>query len=216
MEYLVKMNEKLFKIVREILPKKRNEQFLLISTLIVLMLSLGIHYHNIIIIERGENQMKNKTDLITEKTISMDDKIDSLELNCPEIPSCNCPACPACPSCNCPEVAEKKCPTCPTFKQNNKEEREEEGEKEEEKEDVKDATPLSETDGVDSMEKSNNIFSNFYSIFNNDDEEGDSIIQNNSNSNNSNSSNSSNSNSNKPGEIDGFEKVPGYAIISER
>ena len=259
MEYLVKMNEKLLKVFPRSFPKIKMEQTLLLVTILISLVTLLIHNHIYQLDVSRENIMKSKTDLIREKTIEMNNKLDSLELNCPENPACPvCPSCPECPSCNCPEEKEKvcpdcNCPTCPTAPVVQKDTGAT----------VTGATvtgasgakPFRETDGVDSLENSNNLFSNFYSLFSKD-KEGDVPIvnsinsnkntnnnsnkntnnnsnkntNNNSNKNTNNNSNKNTNNSNKNtnnnsinsnsnilgGEMDGFEKVPGYAIVPER
>jgi hypothetical protein len=231
MEYLVKMNEKLLKVFPRSFPKIKMEQTLIVVTILISLVTLVIHHHIYQLEESRGDIIKSKTDLIREKTIEMNDKLDSLELNCPENPACPvCPSCPVCPACNCPEEKEKVCPDCncptcptgpvvpvvqkdtgpvvPTVQKGTGT-------------GASGAKPFRETDGVDSIENSNNLFSNFYSLFNKG-EEGDVPIVNtnknsNKNSNTSKNSNNSNKNSNiLEGEMGGFENVPGYAIIPER
>ena len=256
MEYLVKMNEKLLKVLPRSFPKIKMEQTLILVTILISLVTLLIHNHIYQLdVSRG-NIMKSKTDLIREKTIEMNNKLDSLELNCPENPACPvCPSCPECPACNCPEEKEKvcpdcNCPTCPTVpvvqKDTGATVQKDTGTtvptvQKDTGNGASGAKPFRETDGVDSLENSNNLFSNFYSLFSKD-EEGDVPIVNTNNSNkntnnnsnkntnnnsnkntnnnsnkNTNNSNNSNKNSNiLEGEMDGFEKVPGYAIVPER
>jgi hypothetical protein len=233
MEYLVKMNEKLLKVFPRSFPKIKMEQTLILVTILISLVTLLIHNHIYQLdVSRG-NIMKSKTDLIREKTIEMNNKLDSLELNCPENPACPvCPSCPECPSCNCPEEKEKvcpdcNCPTCPTApvvqKDTDATVQKDTGAtvQKDTGNGASGAKPFRETDGVDSLENSNNLFSNFYSLFSKD-EEGDVPIvnTNNSNKNTNNNSNKNTNNSNNrnilEGEMDGFEKVPGYAIVPER
>ena len=60
MEYLVKMNEKLLKVF----TKKKIEYSLLISTILLSLLSLVIHYHIYQMDVSREKKLKSKTDLI--------------------------------------------------------------------------------------------------------------------------------------------------------
>ena len=245
MEYLVKMNEKLLKVFPRSFPKIKMEQTLIVVTILISLVTLVIHHHIYQLEESRGDIIKSKTDLIREKTIEMNDKLDSLELNCPENPACPvCPSCPVCPACNCPEEKEKVCPDCncptcptgpvvpvvqkdtgpvvPTVQKGTGT-------------GASGAKPFRETDGVDSIENSNNLFSNFYSLFNKGEEGDVPIVNTNKNSNknsntsknsnnsnkNSNNSNKNSNNSNKnsnilEGEMGGFENVPGYAIIPER
>ena len=222
MEYLVKMNEKLLKVFPRSFPKIKMEQRLIVVTILISLVTLVIHHHIYQLEESRGDIMKSKTDLIREKTIEMNDKLDSLELNCPENPACPvCPSCPVCPACNCPEEKEKvcpdcNCPTCPTGPVVQKgtgpvvptvQKGTGTG--------ASGAKPFRETDGVDSLENSNNLFSNFYSLFSKDEEGDVPIVNTNKNSNNSNHNSNKNSNI-LEGEMDGFEKVPGYAIVPER
>ena len=69
MKYLVKMNDKLLKAFSSFFPKKKFEQSLLISTILLSLLSLVIHYHIHQMDVSREERLKSKTDLIREKTI---------------------------------------------------------------------------------------------------------------------------------------------------
>ena len=240
MQNLVKMNERLFKMMNDFIKQLGKTRPMIISYLKTISFEKYVAYIAVIfalapfiidyygykrdsyIAKKQERQNES----IREKTFEITDKLNSLELKCPETPACNCPqcpTCPVCPACNCSE--EKKCPeekavTLPKVQIDTV--------------DKGNGKQFLET-GVDSLENSNNMFSNFYSFFNNEGGGDPSIINvtankatNANKESNANTASSANtaSNANKAtkatkantigGELDGFEKVPGYAVIPER
>ena len=99
--------------------KKKINDSLILTIILLLMLSMVMHYfihkNNL----SRERILKDVTDTIREKLFEVNDKIDNLDLSCPECPSCpkcpeqaacNCPQQKECPSCTCPE--QKDCPSC--------------------------------------------------------------------------------------------------------
>jgi hypothetical protein len=120
-------------------------------------------------------------------------------LNCPEIPACTCPVCPTCifpeetkcPDCNCPQP--EKCPQCKAEVPDVPK-----------VPDVKEK-PYRETEEVDTLESSNNLFSNFYAFFSKDADGDLPVISH------------GNTKSEEVGlGMDGFEAVPGHAAVPER
>jgi hypothetical protein len=133
MKSISKISKKLVKKIN-VNFSKVDTSFLIIS-LILFSLSILIHYNIYNLNKSRDTILKNKSDIITDKTIEIETntitlnekandiklKLDTMEKcpdppACPQSPPCNCPTCPAC---NCPDKQCPECPTCPTCPTNN-------------------------------------------------------------------------------------------------
>ena len=230
MNYLDNVNKKILSYFNNLFPKKKFEQSLLISTILLLLLSLVIHYHIYQMDRTRERLLKNKTDNISDKTYEISDKtyeiidkLDALEINCPACPENKCPECKCpeqkeqkCPDCNCPPA-----PKCPRPRDIAKENANKNANKNTNANKNKNTNANKNThvnkntnatkdkkENLDSIESSNNLFSDFYSVFvpTNSDEP---IIRVNKN----NVEDENKKLNEKIDQIEGFEAIPGYGVV---